>query len=706
MQRMCFCITFVLLPHNQKLIFRINAMTKKLFKMMLTLALFVAGVGEANATKTFAAYGTPASNGTWNAETNTYSWTASYSNLMTIFEFPNGELADYTSIHLTTSSYTDAYRICFMNGSTAVATIAFYSAGQKDLNFAERTETKDLDLSKITHISFGGASGSGSIVLSKAYIEKPFKLNIDDTGKAVIDVTDLKASGCLTLDEQTGVLTSTLGEKGAATWGRLAVNFPSEGVDLSDITGFSVQQTGTVLFNNFEIGGKGFWSSVMGRSDLATFINDAAVGDPTKVTVWRWNVNSAGTQTITSVTLNFSVMTATDPHFTALTAAQFNDSYCEYNIGKAMGQGSTIYGNGSVAADKYADLNGYDELRINGTPGQDVRLLFNWGSTKNEVIQTLDGDGNTTINLKALPAQQLNAFKFQWDGKTAIINSMELYKASVSSPYNYIISGSGVMTASVTAALADAAATGIDATGITKASALVTANPNCMIVANEGKVTNVSNVIQNGICSSLVLTDGKPFEAPVDFTASAASYTTTINAAAGAGTLCLPFAASIPAGVKAYTLTYTGGDEVTATPVAGTIPANTPVLLNGSGALSFTGSGAVDADAVNVSGALTGIFQSAYVPKDCYVLQKKDEQVGFYKVDDNSKITATPFRAYLTVSAGARHLNIKFDDETTGIQRVESYDSMTGKTFDLQGRCVVKAKPGVYVRNGQKIIVR
>ena len=125
--------------------------------------------GGVKATKLYATYGTPASNGKWDAETNTYTWTGNYSNLMTIFEFPSGDLGDYTSLHLTTSNYSDAYRVCFMNGSTAVATISFYSGGEKDIVFSERTETKDLDMSQITHISFGGSSGSGSIVLSKAY---------------------------------------------------------------------------------------------------------------------------------------------------------------------------------------------------------------------------------------------------------------------------------------------------------------------------------------------------------------------------------------------------------------------------------------------------------------------------------------------------------------------------------------------------------
>ena len=140
---------------------------------MLVLALLVVGVGGAKGVTLNASFQTPASNGSWNAGTNTYSWTGSYSNLMTIFSFSGGQLANYTSLHLTTSDYTDSYRVCFMNGSTAVATIAFYSAGQKDLVLADRTETKDLDLSTVTHISFGGNSNSGSVTLTNVYLEGP-----------------------------------------------------------------------------------------------------------------------------------------------------------------------------------------------------------------------------------------------------------------------------------------------------------------------------------------------------------------------------------------------------------------------------------------------------------------------------------------------------------------------------------------------------
>jgi len=680
---------------------------KKITKLLCVAALLLAGLGgviPAKATKLYATYGTPASEGKWDVETNTYTWTQGYSNLMTIFTFPNGELAQYKSLHLTTSDFTSSYRVCFMNGSTAVATIVFWSAGQKDLVFSERDETKNLDLTTITHISFGGASGSGSIGLTNVYLEKPFELVIDESGKAKVDITDLKASGCFSLNDQTGVLTSTMDEEGAPVWGNLAINFPTEGVDLSSLTGFSMNITGEALFNNFSIGSKGFWSSVTGRGDLAQYMDQ--VGDKTKVTVWQWNANKGGTMTINSLELQFSAITASNPHYTPLTAANFNGAYCEYHVGEAMSQGSTIYGNGSVVADNYADLSAYDELHITGTPGQVVRLLFNWGSSKDEIIQTLDADGFTSIDLKALPGQQLNAFKFTYDGKTAIITSMNLYKAEVATAYSYNLTGSGKLAPSAEKALADESATGYDASGVTGTGLELTpANPNALFTAGAGVLSNAQNVIVNGTCANLVLTDGYPFKAPVAFTATTASYTTTINAEAGAGTLCLPFAAAIPEGVTAYTLAYTSGDKATATAVENTIPANTPVLLNGSGEATFTGAAAaVAATANNAAGTLTGVFEKTKVAQGSYVLQNLDGGIGFYKVASDD-IYVNPFRAYLTAQASASRIAISYDNVATGIQTVAAQQT-DDTVYDLQGRRVSAPTKGLYIVGGKKVMMK
>ncbi len=257
-------------------------------------------------------------------------------------------------------------------------------------------------------------------------------------------------------------------------------------------------------------------------------------------------------------------------------------------------------------------------------------------------------------------------------------------------------------------ALTDASATCIDVTKLAVTGiSFDAANPNCLFIAKAGQLTNTKNVIVDGVCANLELTDGYPFKAPADFTATAASYTTTITAA-GAGTLCLPFDATIPGGVEAWTLAYTSGDAAVATPVETTIPANTPVLLNGSGDQTFTGaSAAVSASATNKAGALTGVFAAATVPVNSYVLQKQSEKVGFFKVTGAK--TINPFRAYLTAETPAPGLSIIFpeDNDVTGISEIEKMRNADNVTiFDLQGRKVAQPAKGLYIVNGKKVIFK
>lgn len=273
----------------------------------------------------------------------------------------------------------------------------------------------------------------------------------------------------------------------------------------------------------------------------------------------------------------------------------------------------------------------------------------------------------------------------------------------------YKLYGESTGDASLTAALADADACYYDATSVIGTGVDLTsvANKNALFKANAGVLANTKNVIIGTTCASLELVDGYPFKTHTDFTATTASYTTTINASAGAGTLCLPFAATIPGGVTAYTLTYAGGDKATATSVETTILANTPVLLNGSGEKVFTGSGAVSASAANENGALTGVFAATTVPSGSYVLQKQSEKVGFFKVTGAK--TINPFRAYLTAETPAPGLSIIFpeDGDVTGISEIEKMRNADNVTiFDLQGRKVAQPQKGLYIVNGKKIIFK
>ncbi|MBQ9357860.1 MAG: hypothetical protein IJT98_11315 [Prevotella sp.] len=709
---------------------------KKLTKLLLTAALLLAGVGGANATKLYATYGTPASEGAWDAETSTYSWTGSSNNLMPIFNFSGGELANYKSLHLTTSEYVDGpYRVCFMNGSTAVATIAFYSAGQKDLVLSERSETKDIDLSQITHISFGGASGAGSVkIVGTPYLQKPTTVKFDETGVAIIGLTDINYDSNLTFNDQTGEMTSN-GQ------GTFSVTLDNE--DFSSVTKVELLRSGDDIVQTLQItdADNGVLNTWYSSKYVLDFTSQQAKAS--KITKLAWNCNTAGTMTITGIRITGSVITAKYAvEAPAGTTDVMNLTGTETNWANSVTypkefavQGAS-FGNGDGSSEStHVDINGYDYLHLVVSEAQSSSVALRvwiWDDVNNKVVtlyaypmadyaSVTNWETENRITAPGIYVVKVSGYKHLKGVKAAnnwgapSVTVAMAYMSAGAAPvafeesHKYLLAGKGLVTSSVENALNDATATCFDATGLTATGIeLTSANPNALFIANAGALTNANNVIVDGTCANLVLTDGYAFKAPANFTATAAQYTTTINATAKAGTLCLPFAATIPSDVEAYTLTYTSGDAATATPVETTILANTPVLLNGSGEVTFSGSGAVSASATNVSGAMTGVFEATTVPTGSYVLQNGGSGVGFYKVN-SSDITAAPFRAYVTATAGAR-LNIIFAGETTGISSLDnSAISQSGNCiYDLQGRQMSNGQMqrGLYIVNGKKIMVK
>ena len=112
------------------------ALWSRWLRMLTLIALFafgsLGGWGEVLPGR----LGIPAGNGTWNSQTNKYTWTLNYSNLMDLFSDQDltGKLGtEYAAIVFTTSGYTSGqeYRIVFMEegNSDPLATVAFDSEG-------------------------------------------------------------------------------------------------------------------------------------------------------------------------------------------------------------------------------------------------------------------------------------------------------------------------------------------------------------------------------------------------------------------------------------------------------------------------------------------------------------------------------------------------------------------------------------------------
>ena len=143
-----------------------------------------------------------------------------------------------------------------------------------------------------------------------------------------------------------------------------------------------------------------------------------------------------------------------------------------------------------------------------------------------------------------------------------------------------------------------------------------------------------------------------PFFAPYDITAATAKITTAVAAGDGSTTLCIPFAAAVPSGFKAYNITKEGASQVSA------LTANRPVILTGTGTADFSASNVVVKATDNlINGLMAGVYRTTSVPAGCYAQSSADasqkafspvQGVTLYEVGDGQSFILSPFRAYAT----------------------------------------------------------
>ncbi len=174
----------------------------------------------------------------------------------------------------------------------------------------------------------------------------------------------------------------------------------------------------------------------------------------------------------------------------------------------------------------------------------------------------------------------------------------------------------------------------------------MSANSNSIYYVNPTVSSSANNVISGTVCSNLVLSgQGMDFQVPFNFTANTASYSRTFN---GYDVLILPFQANIPSGVTAYLISPDAGN-INCTAISnGIIPANTPVIINATGNITFNGSGNVSTPKAITVNQMNGIYQSIKVPANAYVLKTENGVTGFYKVTAGSEPAIGSFKAYLT----------------------------------------------------------
>lgn len=335
------------------------------------------------------------------------------------------------------------------------------------------------------------------------------------------------------------------------------------------------------------------------------------------------------------------------------------DSYKTNNI-DGSAHDDVMYGHdGNGDAYKYVDLTNCSKIIFKGSSANgQIRLFYNWSGTDAdkpiEIINDFPKTDSTYVfdidafkKTKGISFFHLNGIKSNWAQVT--LSSVTVDE------YTNVISGSGINRTKDY--LANPYLTSIDATGVTTATELTVANPNCLITANAGMVTNTKNVIVDGVCANLELTDAMPFKAPVAFTATNAKFTKTVSDA-GYATMVIPFDAAIPQGVQAFNLKDINGETIAKSGAIKNITHDQSVLLKAAeGSYDFTKSNAAiaaTADGVLSSYRMKGAYSTTTAAVDAgnYVLQKNGNEVNFYLVTGTAA-TVPPFRAYLNVPANA-----------------------------------------------------
>lgn len=175
--------------------------------------------------------------------------------------------------------------------------------------------------------------------------------------------------------------------------------------------------------------------------------------------------------------------------------------------------------------------------------------------------------------------------------------------------------------------------------------------------------------------------------------------------AAGYATLYAPVALTIPENVQAYTASF-ADSKVTLTPIEGTIPANTGVVIEAAeGTYNF----AITTTEATATSDLRGDVATANVDaaSAAYILGKTDAQgVGFFKLNSTDRAIKGGRAYYVAPNGGAAAY--LFNGNITGLEAIKTaLNDANAPIYDLSGRKVAKAvKGGLYIKNGQKFIVK
>lgn len=262
----------------------------------------------------------------------------------------------------------------------------------------------------------------------------------NDNLEATVPFSALKAEGGIKIEqEKEGAIKVT----SDGTGGKLAIELPDEGIDISN--GFVVTFTGEgSIFNNLDFSSKdnGSLGGLYGSKYVYNATTDnSRIGKLRHVNKMEWiGTNTAGTMVITSIIVK--KLLQLEANEVNLTTSMFRDwthwdnlidngaTGCANAIGKELAAGGLLYGNSNVLGKTFADLTGYKALRIYASKGDKFRILMNRPSdneekTAPEKVIEADASGVATLDISTYENFHLNSIKVNW-GSTATVKAIAL----------------------------------------------------------------------------------------------------------------------------------------------------------------------------------------------------------------------------------------------------------------------------------------
>ncbi len=179
---------------------------------------------------------------------------------------------------------------------------------------------------------------------------------------------------------------------------------------------------------------------------------------------------------------------------------------------------------------------------------------------------------------------------------------------------------------------------------------------------------------------------------------------TTITASVESGqygSIILPFAATVPADLKAYEIEYDSDKDEVILHETATLDARVPYII-GEGEYTFQGYAVATAKSYN-KGILTGVFSEITAPEGSYI--PTDGELLLVGKGE-AKVSANNAYVTLPETAEQESYTLTVGDVSTGIDAINALTSGKAEIYDLNGHKLNTLRKGINVVNGVKVLVK